>query len=486
MSYYFKRINLKSWFLTCLISLFGINSSFTQSYPFELPDSIIASISVNTKIHEPFNNKLLSVNIDWPAKYYKKEGYNHPQAQAFIKEFNPVSIRWPQGVWANFYDWEVDGRRRYDDNNNREFIEAIEKHPELEYGFDGFKKLHDELNFDVLWTFNLNYDSIDKTINRLRDREAKGFNISHIELGNEQFWKSQTGSRTNTAEKYTEVAQSISQALKAEKSTLKLGIPLSWRRGADGSSFNHDDYNKTLTADTSYFDAIIVHRYVHLDRGEPIVSDASYQEILTSRVQLQKDVNYCRSFAPNKPVWLSEWGVSCGKYAASYLGMADAYLYLFENQDVYEYANWFQINGTNIFFNTKQSATGEFNYTTTGFGAVYEILRDVFQNSTLLETKISTHQLVPDSDALISRAVVKDEKIIVFAVNKTSQSVPLKLKFNNKIYKKSFKHESLKFKNLEEDRTFEFNTIPLIEEKYKGKTIILPPYSINKISNLKI
>ena len=55
---------------------------------------------------------------------------NHPDAQKLIRSFKPSSLRWPHGVWANVYDWEVDGRRMYDDYKTQ-YRDAVEKHPAL-------------------------------------------------------------------------------------------------------------------------------------------------------------------------------------------------------------------------------------------------------------------------------------------------------------------------------------------------------------------
>ncbi len=468
--------------LFCLAISMSFNSH-AQTYPFTLPEKITATLSVNTKAKEVFNNKLISVNIDWNAAMKNNVGYNHPDAKAFIRAYKPVSIRFPQGVWSNFYDWEVDARRRYDDYDNKEFTADIERTKNNKFGFEGFTELHNELKFDVLWTYNVNYDSEDKTVRRLRDSEAKGFDVTHIELSNENFWGNQRSERVSTPEKFTAVAKSISAALKAEKPSVKVSIPLSWRRGQDVNPVNHDGYNKILAADSSYFDAITVHRYVHLDRFKDTVRQESYQGVLTARLMIAEDVNYCRSLAPGKPVWLSEWGVSCGYHAASYLGMADAYLYIFENQNIYEYTNWFHLNNYNAFFKYKgDSITNIVTCTKTGYGAVYDVLRSVFQDSELLKGEMTTHQLKTGSDAVVAMAATKNGATTVFAANKTPQSVVFNLKLDDKSYDDTFTHEAMTFDSLGQDKGYKFEENPLNLVKKGRGTITLPPYSVNKIS----
>lgn len=45
------------------------------------------------------------------------------------------------------------------DGYKTEYRGPVEKHPELRYGFPGLHKLRDELKFDVLFVWNINYDS---------------------------------------------------------------------------------------------------------------------------------------------------------------------------------------------------------------------------------------------------------------------------------------------------------------------------------------
>ena len=184
---------------------------------------------------------------------------------------------------------------------------------------------------------------------------------------------------------------------------------------------------------------------------------------------------------------MTEWGVGCGFKAVSYLGMADAYLSIFENQDVYGHTSWFQINNINSFYLTEfNTADKSRTITKTGFGAVYDVLRDVFQDSRLLKSDMTTYQLAKGSDAVIARAVTKNGKAAVFAVNKTPNTVAFTLKFNNATYSKSCKHEAMKFNSLTDNPSFVAFENPLKHIKEGNGTITLPPYSINKISNFEL
>jgi len=78
-------------------------------------------------------------------------------------------------MWANFYDWDSDDRL-ITDTYKTACNTSVTDHPELKYGFTGFKTLHDNLKFDVVFTRNVNYDS-----------REKGFNVKWIELAMKRF-----------------------------------------------------------------------------------------------------------------------------------------------------------------------------------------------------------------------------------------------------------------------------------------------------------
>ena len=169
-------------FLGLLLCSHGA-TALAVDYPYTNVGPQTATLSISTSDPTPFNNRLLGLNTNFPENQYGVDGYNDADGQSLITAWTPPTLRFPHGVWANFYDWEVDGRRIYDDYDTT-YREAVENVPHLRYGYDGFKTLHDNLGFDVLHTWNVNYDSPAKGVARLQDRRADGFNVSRIELGN--------------------------------------------------------------------------------------------------------------------------------------------------------------------------------------------------------------------------------------------------------------------------------------------------------------
>lgn len=489
------------------MSLVGFVNVQAQTYPFTLPPTVTASLNVSTQVTEPANNLLLGLNFGSFTSSAKK---------TIFRYLDPVTVRFPSGVWSNWYDWNID-RSTYKmqdpanptgpwipyDNYafNASYKASMDTwaNSDTKTGFPGLKSLFDESPFNILWTYNLNYDSNAKSVARLQDSDTKGLNVTYIELGNEQFWSDQRSERISTPEKYYPIAKSLSEALKVVKPSLRLSIPLGWRE-------NQGSYNTALTQTKDYFDAVTLHKYVQYEKGVAVKSSDTYKRTLTARLQIENSKNFILKYAPGKKVWMTEWGVSCDPIAASYLGQADAYLYLFENQNVFERAEWYgattALNPMYYFTDAQVDGGGRplkvlSNMRKIGFGATYEILRSVFENSTLLKSDMTCNAtlVAPDGtdyagsqpvnvDAVSARAVTKNGSTSVFVVNKTPKSVVFDLKFDAVSYTGSFTHEALSFTTLSDAPTYANNENPLVLIKSGTGTITLPPYSINKLSGI--
>ena len=186
-----------------------------------------------------------------------------------------------------------------------------------------------------------------------------------------------------------------------------------------------------------------------------------------------------------KPIWLSEWGVySGGANAASALGMADVYLYMSEHQDIYTRANWFSVNGKlNSFVVLNDKRQPAKPYQKTLFGSTHEIMRSVFEDAQLLESTMSTAKLTGTTvNAVNARAVVKDGKTMVVAVNLTNKPAQFTLKFNGAIYRGAYVHDAMTFKTMDEERILGFDENPLNFNMRSTGSITLPAYSVNKLS----
>ena len=194
----YRRKNIHTIFFFLLVSIF----SNAQEYPFTIPDNISATLNVKTSTAKPFNNKIIGYNI---------QGFKTTLQKEFINLVDPVTIRFPHGVWANFYNWQTDGYQD-DSYDNREHEEPLKTFVCCIKGeIDGIADLNQQKKqrnngqgFDMMWTYSINFD--DGVSSVARAKKDLGLEVKAIELGNEHFWLGQRSLRTSTEDKYLEAA----------------------------------------------------------------------------------------------------------------------------------------------------------------------------------------------------------------------------------------------------------------------------------------
>ncbi|KAA5824836.1 T9SS type A sorting domain-containing protein [Algibacter amylolyticus] len=478
----------------------------SQDYPFILPSDMEAAIDITSSSIEMYNNLLLGTNTHHFSTSKEKD---------LINKLKPITIRFPHGLWANWYDWRRDVTRlfgaesfQYEQGVNKT-IRA--KSPDLlanikifdsnniKVGIDGLTSLNTSRKsttskgFDMMWTFNMSADGTDfsngcpETIARYDDLIARGFEVKAVEMGNECFYPGQRSSIIPNTEDYIARAKAMSAALKAKNPNIKVSVPLLRR-----DSWANPNWNADLTQDLSYFDAVTVHTYVGSDPDDATNSDEAYGTALLARLFLGNSIyDYAHQVAPNKPIWLTEWGVkSGGPNAVSALGMADCYIFMSENQDVFERANWFSVNGqlnSHYVWETYISPSGverpriKYPLEKTLFGSAYEIIRLVLENTTLIKSDVQVSNLVEGVKAVNARVVTKDGKTSVFVVNLSNQDVPFNINIDGVAYTDVAVHKALAFSTMDEERTMGIDTDPLTLISEGNLGITLPKFSINII-----
>ena len=496
---------LNKFLVFCFLTLTPI-VVLAQDYPFSLPSNMEATIHINSSSQEIFNNLLLGTNTHHFSTTKEKD---------LINKLKPITIRFPHGLWANWYDWRRDVTRlfgtesfQYEQGVNKTIRTKTVDHLasinifnnlNIKVGIEGLtslnaiKKSETGEGFDMMWTFNMSADGTDfnngcpETIARYDDLIARGFEVKVVEMGNENFYPGQRSSIIPNTEDYIARAKSMSAALKAKDPNIKVSIPLLRR-----DNWANPNWNKDLTEDLTYFDAVTVHTYVGSDPDDSNNSDEAFGTALTARKHLGNSIyDYAHKVAPNKPIWLTEWGVkSGGPNAVSVLGMVDCYIFMSQNQDVFERANWFSVNGklnshyvweTYIAPSGKERPRIKYPLEKTLFGSAYEILRLALENTTLIESNVEVANLVDGVKAVNARVVTKDGKTSVFVVNLSNQDVPFNVNIDGTAYTETATHKAIVFSSMDEERAMGIDVDPLALISEGSEGITLPKYSINII-----
>ena len=496
---------LKKLLCFCFTLLLTL-SVFSQEYPFNLPTNMEATINITSSKTEVFNNLLLGTNTHHFSTAKEKD---------LINKLKPITIRFPHGLWANWYDWRRDVTRLFGEESFQ-YEQGVNKtiktkKPDLlanikifdtnniKVGIDGLtslnatRKSQTGKGFDMMWTFNMSADGTDfnngspETIARYNDLISRGFEVKVIELGNENFYPGQRSSIIPNSEDYIARAKSMSAALKDKDPNIRVSVPLLRR-----DSWANPNWNKDLTEDLTYFDAVTVHTYVGSDPDNSNNSDEAYITALTARKHLGNSIyNYAHKVARNKPIWLTEWGVkSGGPNAVSVLGMADCYIFMSQNQDIFERANWFSVNGklnSHYVWETYISPSGKerprikYPLEKTLFGSAYEIIRLALENTTLIDSDVEVSNLVDGVKAVNARVVTKNGKISVLVVNLSNQYVPFNINVDGEEYTDVSIHKAIAFNKIDEERTMGIDVDPLTLINQGSEGITLPKLSINII-----
>lgn len=161
-----------------------------------------------------------------------------------------------------------------------------------------------------------------------------------------------------------------------------------------------------------------------------------------------------------------------------------------QNQDVFERANWFSVNGklnSHYVWETYISPSGverpriKYPLEKTLFGSAYEIIRLALENTTLIESNVEVANLVDNVKAVNARVVTKDGKTSVFVVNLSNQDVPFNVNIDGAAYTETANHKAIAFSLMDEERAMGIDEDPLALISEGSEGIILPKYSINII-----
>ncbi len=161
---------------------------------------------------------------------------------------------------------------------------------------------------------------------------------------------------------------------------------------------------------------------------------------------------------------------------------------MYGNQNIYQRSCWFSAAAAKnplVLMDPVNIRTPKYPFEKTISGAMYEIVRGVFEDAQLYKSTMTTSKLTTSLgsiDAVNARLVVENGKKEVFAVNLTDKSVDFVLKLGGNVYAETFSHSAMSNSRMDATFTMAMDKNPLeLVKKGSGK-ITLPPLSINVIS----
>ena len=451
------------------------NTAFPlRSIPLDAGESFFSTtINVGAGTRE-FNNLLLGSNVDINGRDLSAvnradlkdaegnvlisnratQGFNSQTAQDFIEDRDPVVIRFPQGVFANTYNWEP----VKDENGNviaeadsRNLVDpfevdgkvAFESDPDVRLGYPALRGIFDRAAadgkpLDLLTVLNIINNDADSNSERWQSMIEDGYEVRDMELGNEFFFREQRSGTINMIGPWLERAKSIVEAIRARagtERTVRFGLPITYRASdpleREMRRINDQRFNDLVTRDESFFDAIVVHRYVREQRSSDVspnqLTQNSLARLLTGSRLMDISLMYAKTQVSESKnsIWLTEWGVAGSReegVGASFLGTADTYTHLIRNERRLELerTNWFSTFGSNAQykFNDKEQRF------TTGYGRIYEMFRGSLRDSDIFNTiEVQTAALNPSANRQTAANVEPSEAVNALAIRRSQNSI---------------------------------------------------------------
>ncbi len=489
---YKTKQKLKAKITVTALCLAGSVINAQSDFPFSeiAPDNDEGSFNTTININgnpEKFNNLLLGSNVDVNTIRLRGlnnapllgpnlevvnenrgfQGFNSQTAKDFIEERDPVVIRFPQGVFANSYNWE-----QVTDSNGNIIAEADSRHildPFIENGrtiskhdspatvrigypslrgiFD--KAIANERPLDLLTVLNVVGNDGVSNGRRWESMINDGFEVEDMELGNEFFFRSQRTGTISTPSSWRNRAERIVTNIRGRAARLgkevRFGIPLTYRASDTIEPLARRDsdqaFNDAITQDESFFDAIVIHRYVREQRQSGInpsqLTSENLKRLLSASRIMDTSLSYAKAQVSEEKnsIWLTEWGVAGSEdegIGAAFLGAADTYTHLIRNQRRLELEriNWFSTFGSNAQYRFDEND----ERFSTGYGRIYEHFRGLLRDSELYEGIVVTTDDLETSSKKISKAVNAiavrkgDQKITYLVTNLANRSTRLNLR----------------------------------------------------------
>lgn len=400
------------------------------SFPYTVPTNPICSLDLLTVDTMKFNNDLLSTNshFSWASK-----SWGDPEVvNAINKYFRMSNYRFPGGTVGNFYNWTTDGYY----GNSYTFA-----NPNLtnlynngfKFGYPGYKNLLLSTSGSATLMFNVLTDDITISKNRLQSRLSDGLDVKWVELGNENFYSNQSYGnvaggqwQVSDVDAYISFTSTLATELKKISPTTKFTVCI------DQHDFSLGGWSNKLSTQT-YYDATTIHNYnnvgsVNLDFLSGVVLFDSYRK---TRKYIK---NYKIHFG-NTPTIFTEWGVLGSNSFLSVLSAADMFMAILEgntSDGVVMQAGIHMLyhSDANVPQTLMLMDGGTVKYSP--MGAFYAKLYDVFKDRKIYKALSVSDNIDTDLPGVISRAVIVNDSIRIFSVNKLPVASKLQLSLDNK------------------------------------------------------
>ena len=400
---------------------------FTYQFPFAIPSNVNTSINVNLNQKHLFEDDLLSSNTHF---VFAKTSWSNTALQSAINTYFPMSnLRFPGGSVGNYYNFQTDNFHVTANTPNN--LINFNNLP-LTLGYTGYNSFTQSSGASSTYMLNVMLGTSTTATNEYQSRFSSGLPIKWVEMGNEMYLsENKLFNNVTSAASYTSHAHQISNGIKLINPLAKVAVCI------DKDDFTPNGWNDSLSANQTYFDAVTLHNYNAT--GLYFHSDYSSYSILTGYRSSSERYNKANLMFPNKPVLLTEWGVTGNvtePYFVETLGIADMFLATVKAHQ----SGIVKQAGIHMLYKDDNNTSPTLMYFSGGNvqlttkGVLYSKLFEVFKNSEVFDADALSANIDNNLQGVYAKMTKKGNVYKLFAVNKLPVASPLIVTFNGVNY----------------------------------------------------
>lgn len=441
----------------------------------------------------PVNMKKYGVN---GALLGSKMSYGNNLLVDAYKDIGLAFTRFPGGTIGNYYNWGSGGFSCNIAPNEKSAKRIQRMNRTLKrtggsYSVDDFFHFVSATGTEYTYMLNILCDSAENNSKLLQFMKKNNVDLKYIEMGNEIYSNNYTWIYKD-ADSYIKGVEENYSAVKDMYPDAKVGLvvsPISYSgnarpepNGKPSKSWPKRlrDYD-VLSANSMFSDALVIHVYGHPYnnkwlKADPVTFEEHYLTVIEHfNDKFDMSMQYLQELGNNKPVWVTEWGVSAPinkrkgvfreykKSAFHALYVASALLSITLNENV-EVANYHIIR--DLWVPVKDG------YEITPVGKVINMFIDSARHSKTAYN-VSINSDTTGIKALMHSTDTGEELLLVNESNKNY--IINKLKTKNKY--SNYKVESMSI--ISDEFKVDSN---IYNNNLDSKGIVIEPYSILRIS----
>lgn len=464
-------------------------------FPFEVPENPHTTIRIDTSKKTLIPNRILGVN-KFARITGNHKGPSDPRVTEILDFSTPMSIRFPAGTMANWYNWRTD---RFDAPDWDEWTDSMQNtyqwlinaiNADEQFGFDAYAQITKRRNIKPILVLNVLYESPQDAVLRLEDRKSKGVHPTWIEVGNENFFEEQRHvGNVHSVEDYIRVSKGIIAALREANPDMKFAVV---SEAYQGDFFKSDEWSMALAEDSDWYEGVVIHPYRYVDNNF-LFDRESLMAIIGSYGHMRESIEWFAKTFPGKKAIISEFSLTKRAWNGvdafiSAIGHAEQIMAVIDGWEdgIVEQASIHQYIGGKMAlygFEGDQSS-----YKLYRKGVLMKMVWDTFTEAEVFDAVVETpligdrgNPVFSDIPAISVRAVETPRgEIKLFCVNKLPIEATVDVFIDGAKQEGRFTQETYK-EAVDANNYYELDEVP-IETKNGRRTITLPSMSINVIT----